>query len=261
MENVQLLGLTLQLEMDGGVWRPCQSNCTYTWLQVGRSGVYFPLIAPTFAVCRVWRGVWLAVASLPALLAVVAFFRCGLPNELLALVHRGHVPAIASPVRPAGLWRNLSGCDLGRCNRTACATEATGGAMEFWLNGEIGNTMATRVAAADLPSLARVLPRWDGCAPQAGLRLLRRRSQRQGGAGLRHDQKADRRRSSRPSRAGRVSTKRLRQRLCRGGVPGGSRLLVPGMVIQANAPIKKEQQADRATSSPWADANLCRCGL
>ncbi|MCA9865995.1 MAG: hypothetical protein KIS95_10745 [Anaerolineae bacterium] len=86
MENVQLLGLTLQLEMDGGSMAAMLERLHfYTWLKWGGLALYFLLIAPTFRrLPGLWRGVWL-VASLPALLAVVAFFRRGLPNELLAL--------------------------------------------------------------------------------------------------------------------------------------------------------------------------------
>ena len=86
LENVQLLGLTMKMRMDGGSLRAALERLhVYTWLKWGGLAFYFLLIAAYFrGLPGRWRNVWL-VALLPALLAVVALFRRGLPNELMAL--------------------------------------------------------------------------------------------------------------------------------------------------------------------------------
>lgn len=85
LENIQLLGLTLQMEVGGRLTAMLDRLHVYTWLKWGGLALYFVLLAGYFrGLAGRWRSVWL-VAALPALLAVVAFFRRGLPNELLAL--------------------------------------------------------------------------------------------------------------------------------------------------------------------------------
>ena len=91
LENVQLLAITrLVSEAD---FSPILDRLPpllnrlrlFTWLKWGSLVLYFLLIAAYFrGLPGRWRNVWL-VALLPALLAVVALFRRGLPNELMAL--------------------------------------------------------------------------------------------------------------------------------------------------------------------------------
>lgn len=86
LENVQLLGLTMRMQLEGGSLAATLDRLhVYTWLKWGGLAAYFVLIASYFRERPgVWRGIWLA-AQLPALLAVLAFLRRGLPSELLAL--------------------------------------------------------------------------------------------------------------------------------------------------------------------------------
>lgn len=86
LENVQLLGLTYRMELDGGSLAATLDRLHfYTWLKWGGLAVYFLLLAPYFrGLSGRWRWVWLP-ALLPAVLAAVAFLNRGLPNELMAL--------------------------------------------------------------------------------------------------------------------------------------------------------------------------------
>ncbi|MBP6786137.1 MAG: hypothetical protein KA170_01010 [Candidatus Promineofilum sp.] len=86
LENVQLLGLTLQREMDGGGLAAMLERLRfYTWLKWGGLALYSLLIGSYFrGLPGRWRAVGI-VSFLPALLAVAALFRRGLPNELMAL--------------------------------------------------------------------------------------------------------------------------------------------------------------------------------
>lgn len=91
MENVQLLAIT-RLWDDGDIstilaqLTPLLNRLRlFTWLKWGGLSLYFLLLIPYFrGLISSWRWVWL-VAVLPALLAVVANFARGLPNELMAL--------------------------------------------------------------------------------------------------------------------------------------------------------------------------------
>lgn len=91
MENVQLLAIT-RLWDDGDIstilaqLTPLLNRLRlFTWLKWGGLSLYFLLLIPYFrGLTSSWRWVW-PVAVLPALLAVVANFARGLPNELMAL--------------------------------------------------------------------------------------------------------------------------------------------------------------------------------
>ncbi len=85
-ENVQLLGLTYRMELDGGSLTATLGRLHfYTWLKWGGLALYFLLIAPFFrGLVGGWRWVWIA-ALLPGALAAVAYLNRGLPNELMAL--------------------------------------------------------------------------------------------------------------------------------------------------------------------------------
>ena len=91
MENVQLLAITRL--MDDSDVAPILAQLTpllnrlrlFTWLKWGGLAFYFLLLIPYFrGLTGPWRWVWL-ISVLPALLAVVANFARGLPNELMAL--------------------------------------------------------------------------------------------------------------------------------------------------------------------------------
>ena len=86
MENMQLLGLTYRMQLDGGSLEGTLGRLrAYTWLKWGGLALYFLLLVPYFrGLSGPWRWVWPA-ALLPATLAVVAFLSRGLANELLAL--------------------------------------------------------------------------------------------------------------------------------------------------------------------------------
>ncbi len=86
MENLQLLGLTFRMSLDGGsLTTTLERLHVYTWLKWGGLAVYFLLLAPYFrGLSGPWRWIWVA-ALLPAALAVVAFLSRGLANELMAL--------------------------------------------------------------------------------------------------------------------------------------------------------------------------------
>jgi hypothetical protein len=91
MENVQLLAIT-RLLAERDVVRILEQLTPslnrlrlFTWLKWGGLCVYFLLLIPYFrGLHSRWRWVWL-VGALPALLAIVALFARGLPNELMAL--------------------------------------------------------------------------------------------------------------------------------------------------------------------------------
>lgn len=91
LENVQLLAITRL--MDDGDVSPILAQLTpllnrlrlFTWLKWGGLAIFFLLLIPYFrGLTGPWRWVWL-ISLLPALLAVVANFARGLPNELMAL--------------------------------------------------------------------------------------------------------------------------------------------------------------------------------
>lgn len=86
MENVQLLGLTYRMQLDGGSLAATLDRLhRYTWLKWGGLAVYFLLLVPYFRdPAGRWRWLWLP-ALLPAVLAAVAFLNRGLANELMAL--------------------------------------------------------------------------------------------------------------------------------------------------------------------------------
>ena len=91
LENVHLLAITRVVsEAD---FAPSLSRLSpllnrlrlFTWLKWGSLALYFLLMVAYFRqLPGRWRNVWL-VALLPAVLAVAALFRRGLPNELMAL--------------------------------------------------------------------------------------------------------------------------------------------------------------------------------
>jgi hypothetical protein len=91
MENVQLLAITRVLGEDDvspilGELLPLLNRLRlFTWLKWSGLAVYFLLLIPYFrSLSGRWR--WVGVAGiLPALLAVVALFVRGLPNELMAV--------------------------------------------------------------------------------------------------------------------------------------------------------------------------------
>lgn len=86
MENMQLLGLTYRMQLDGGSLEATLDRLSvYTWLKWGGLALYFLLLVPYFrAQTGLWRYVWPS-AVLPALFAAAALLRRGLANELLAL--------------------------------------------------------------------------------------------------------------------------------------------------------------------------------
>lgn len=85
MENVQLLNLTAQLSLGGGMEPALARLHLFTWLKWGGLAVYFLLLIPYFRrLDSRWRLVRLA-AALPALAVGVALISRGLANELLAL--------------------------------------------------------------------------------------------------------------------------------------------------------------------------------
>ena len=86
MENIQLLGLTYRMQLDGGSLEGTLARLhVYTWLKWGGLALYFLLLVPYFrGLSGAWRWVWLP-ALLPAVLAAVAFLNRGLANELMAL--------------------------------------------------------------------------------------------------------------------------------------------------------------------------------
>jgi hypothetical protein len=91
MENVQLLAIT-RLLSEGGVTPILERLLPlldrlrlFTWLKWGGLALYFLLLWPYFRGLSGW-GRWIGIAGiLPALLAVIAVFNRGLPNELMAL--------------------------------------------------------------------------------------------------------------------------------------------------------------------------------
>ena len=85
MENVQLLNLTAQLSLGGGMEPALARLHLFTWLKWGGLAVYNLLLIPYFRrLDSRWRLVRLA-AALPALAVGVALISRGLANELLAL--------------------------------------------------------------------------------------------------------------------------------------------------------------------------------
>lgn len=85
LENVQLLGITKQMQLGGSLIGALARLNVFTWLKWGGLALYFLLIALYFhGTSGAWRHVRLP-ALLPALFAVVAFFNRGPANELLAL--------------------------------------------------------------------------------------------------------------------------------------------------------------------------------
>ena len=86
LENIQLLGLTYRMQLDGGSLDGTLARLhVYTWLKWGGLALYFLLLIPYFrGLSGPWRWVWLP-ALLPAVLAAAAFLKRGLANELLAL--------------------------------------------------------------------------------------------------------------------------------------------------------------------------------
>jgi hypothetical protein len=86
MENIQLLGLTYRMQLDGGSLEATLARLhVYTWLKWGGLALYFLLLIPYFRdLSGPWRWVWVP-ALLPAVLAAAAFLNRGLANELLAL--------------------------------------------------------------------------------------------------------------------------------------------------------------------------------
>jgi len=85
MENVQLLNLTAQLSLGGGMESALARLHLFTWLKWGGLAAYFLLLIPYFRrLDSRWRLVRLA-AALPALAVGVALISRGLANELLAL--------------------------------------------------------------------------------------------------------------------------------------------------------------------------------
>ena len=86
MENIQLLGLTYRMQLDGGSLAATLDRLRlYTWLKWGGLAIYFLLIAPYFYTqSGAWRWVWL-VALLPAFFASAALLTRGMANELMAL--------------------------------------------------------------------------------------------------------------------------------------------------------------------------------
>ena len=86
MENIQLLGLTYRMQLDGGSLEATLDRLSvYTWLKWGGLALYFLLLVPYFRdQTGLWRYAW-PVAVLPAFFATVAFFTRGLANELMAL--------------------------------------------------------------------------------------------------------------------------------------------------------------------------------
>ena len=86
MENIQLLGLTYRMQLDGGSLDGTLARLhVYTWLKWGGLALYFLLLIPYFrGLSGPWRWVWVP-ALLPAVLAAAAFLNRGLANELLAL--------------------------------------------------------------------------------------------------------------------------------------------------------------------------------
>jgi hypothetical protein len=86
LENVQLLRLTYQTTVGGGDMAGLLAQLRwFTWLKWGGLTVYFLLLWPYFrGLGGRWR--WIGVVGiLPALLAIIAVFNRGLPNELMAL--------------------------------------------------------------------------------------------------------------------------------------------------------------------------------
>lgn len=87
MENVQLLGLTHQTTQDGSYMGGLLARLrVYTWIKWGGLALYFLLLIPYFRGLPGRARFITVVAILPAVLAVVAFFNRGLPNELMALL-------------------------------------------------------------------------------------------------------------------------------------------------------------------------------
>jgi hypothetical protein len=86
MENIQLLGLTYRMQLDGGSLEGTLARLhVYTWLKWGGLALYFLLLIPYFRdLSGPWRWVWVP-ALLPAVLVAAAFLNRGLANELLAL--------------------------------------------------------------------------------------------------------------------------------------------------------------------------------
>jgi hypothetical protein len=86
LENVQLLRLTYQTTAGGGEMAGLLARLRwFTWLKWGGLAVYFLLLWPYFrGLADRWR--WIGIIGiLPALLAIIAVFNRGLPNELMAL--------------------------------------------------------------------------------------------------------------------------------------------------------------------------------
>jgi hypothetical protein len=87
LENVQLLGLTYRVGLDGGHLDDLLLRLkVFTWLKWGGLALYFLLLWPYFRGQAGSLARFLSViALLPALTAVLAFLRRGVLNELLAL--------------------------------------------------------------------------------------------------------------------------------------------------------------------------------
>ena len=86
LENVQLLGLTMKMRMDGGSLRAALERLhVYTWLKWGGLALWFLLMRYYFQRAgRFGRFVgWVSV--FPLLLGIAAFVRPGLMSELFAL--------------------------------------------------------------------------------------------------------------------------------------------------------------------------------
>ncbi|MFO7661612.1 MAG: hypothetical protein R6X18_03355 [Chloroflexota bacterium] len=87
LENVQLLGLTYRVGLDGGHLDDLLLRLkVFTWFKWGGLALYFLLLWPYFRGQAGRLARFLSViALLPALTAVLAFLRRGVLNELLAL--------------------------------------------------------------------------------------------------------------------------------------------------------------------------------
>ena len=85
MENVQLLNLTAQLSLGGGLESALARLHLFTWLKWGGLAVYFLLIGNYFREqSGIWRFVWV-LAGAPAIFALWAFLLRGPTHELMAL--------------------------------------------------------------------------------------------------------------------------------------------------------------------------------
>jgi hypothetical protein len=87
LENIQLLGLTYRVGLDGGYLDNLLANLkVFTWLKWGGLALYLLLLWPYFHGQAGSLARFISIiALLPALSALLAFMRRGLLNELLAL--------------------------------------------------------------------------------------------------------------------------------------------------------------------------------